>query len=170
MFLLNFESLPLLFFMALSEWITPLLKEKNLHFPFSITQTIFFSWNLNYRPYFISVLICLINKSPIDYDSQHFSSFCMKVCILYVFWKYKPILCCLSYFRHVWLFETPWTVARQASLSIGVSRQEYWSGLPFPSPGDLPNPGIEPMSLKSLTLAGRFFITRTTCEPLLLSF
>ena len=41
------------------------------------------------------------------------------------------------------LFVTPWTVAYQASLSMGFSRQEYWSGLPFPSPGDLPDPGIE---------------------------
>ena len=47
---------------------------------------------------------------------------------------------------HIWLFATPWTVARQASLSMGFSRQEYWSGLPFPSPGDLPNPGIEARS------------------------
>ena len=39
---------------------------------------------------------------------------------------------------------TPWTVAHQAPLSMGFPRQEYWSGLPFPSPGDLPNPGIEP--------------------------
>ena len=44
---------------------------------------------------------------------------------------------------HVRLFATPWTVACQAPLSMGFSRQEYWSGLPFPSPGDLPNPGIE---------------------------
>ena len=44
------------------------------------------------------------------------------------------------------LFATPWTVAYQASLSMGFSRQEYWSGWPFPSPGDLPNPGIEPGS------------------------
>ena len=44
----------------------------------------------------------------------------------------------------VQLSETPWTVAYQASPSIGFCRQEYWSGLPFPSPGDLPNPGIEP--------------------------
>ena len=42
-------------------------------------------------------------------------------------------------------FATPWTVARQVPLSMGVFRQEYWSGLPFPSSGDLPNPGIEPM-------------------------
>ena len=44
------------------------------------------------------------------------------------------------------LFVTPWTVAYQAPLFMGFSRQEYWSGLPFPSPGDLPNPGIEPGS------------------------
>ena len=47
---------------------------------------------------------------------------------------------------HVQLFATPWTVARQAPLSMGFSRQEYWSGSPFPSPGDFPNPGIEPGS------------------------
>ena len=47
---------------------------------------------------------------------------------------------------HVRLFATPWTVARQAPLSMGFSRQEYWSGLPFPSPGNLPDPGIEPRS------------------------
>ena len=46
----------------------------------------------------------------------------------------------------VQLFATPWTVAYQASPSMGFSRQEYWSGLPFPSPGDLPDPGIEPRS------------------------
>ena len=47
---------------------------------------------------------------------------------------------------HVWLFATLWTVASQAPPSMGFSRQEYWSGLPFPSPGDLPNPRIEPGS------------------------
>ena len=47
---------------------------------------------------------------------------------------------------HVQLFASPWTVAYEAPLSMGFSRQESWSGLPFPSPGDLPNPGIEPRS------------------------
>ena len=47
---------------------------------------------------------------------------------------------------HVQLFATPWMVAYQALRSMGFSSQEYWSGLPFPSPGDLPNPGIEPRS------------------------
>ena len=49
-------------------------------------------------------------------------------------------------FSLVRLFMTPWTVAYQASPSMGFSRQEYWSGVPFPSPGDLPNPGIKPGS------------------------
>jgi len=51
---------------------------------------------------------------------------------------------------------TLWTIARQAPLSMGFSRQEYWSGLPFPPPGDLPDPGMEPRSLKSPALAGEF--------------
>ena len=54
--------------------------------------------------------------------------------------------CMLRRFSRVWLFVTPWTVAHQAPLSMGFSRQEYWSGLLFPSPGNLPDPGIEPRS------------------------
>ena len=54
---------------------------------------------------------------------------------------------------------TPWTVARQAPLSMEFSRQEYWSRLPFPPPGDLPDPGIEPMSPVSPALVGGFFTT-----------
>ena len=55
----------------------------------------------------------------------------------------------LSHISHVWLFATLWTVACQIPLSRGFSRQEYWSGLSFPSPGDLPRPTIEPASLMS---------------------
>ena len=54
-----------------------------------------------------------------------------------------------EYLRRVQLFLTPWTIARQAPLSMGFSRQENWSGLPCPPPGDLLNPGIEPESLMS---------------------
>ena len=64
----------------------------------------------------------------------------------------------LSCFRRVWLFVTLWTVAHQTPLSMGFSRQEYWSGFPCPSPGHLPDPGIEP----SPALAGGFFTTNTT--------
>ena len=63
---------------------------------------------------------------------------------------------------HVRLFATPWTVAHQAPPSMGFSRQEYWSGLPFRSPGDLPNPGIEPAPLASPALLGGFFTTSAT--------
>ena len=58
---------------------------------------------------------------------------------LEVFMKVKSL-------SHVQLFATPWTVAYQAPPSMGFSRRECWSGLPFPSPGDLPDPGIEPRS------------------------
>ena len=58
----------------------------------------------------------------------------------------------LNRFSHVLLFVTSWTVAHQAPLSMGFSRQEYWSGLPCPPPGYLPDPGIEPVSLTSPAL------------------
>ena len=63
------------------------------------------------------------------------------------------------YFSCVWPSMTLWTAALQAPLSMEFSRQEHWSGLPCPTPGDLPNPGIERMSLMSPTLAGGFFTT-----------
>ena len=67
---------------------------------------------------------------------------------------------------HVHFFATPWTVARQASLSMGFSRQEYWSGLPFPPPGNLPSPGIKPTLLTSPLLADGFFTTSAAWEAL----
>ena len=74
------------------------------------------------------------------------------------------MLCVLSRFSYVRLFETPWTVTTRLLCPWGFSRQEYWSGLPFPSPGDLPEPEIKPLSLKSPALAGRFFTTSATWE------
>ena len=72
--------------------------------------------------------------------------------------------CMLSHFSRVQLFVTLQTVACRAPLSMGFSRQEYWSGLPCPPPGDLPNPGIGPTSLMSPALAGGFSITSATWE------
>ena len=69
---------------------------------------------------------------------------------------------CVCSLSGTWLFTTPWTVARQAPLSLGFPRQEYWSGLPFPSPGDLPNSGIKP---SSPGLAGRFSTTEPPGRP-----
>ena len=71
-------------------------------------------------------------------------------------------LCLLSQFSCVWLFVTLWTVAHQGPLSLEFSRQEYWSGLPFRPPGDLPDPGMEPKSLTSPALAGGFFTNSAT--------
>ena len=73
--------------------------------------------------------------------------------------------CVLSRLSHVQLFATLWTAALQTPLSIGFSRQEYWIGLPYPPLGDLPDPGIEPMSLMSPALAGGFFTTSATQDP-----
>ena len=61
-------------------------------------------------------------------------------------------------------FVTPWTVACETPPSMEFSRQEYWSGVTFPFPGDLPDPGIEPLSLESPALGGRSFISSTTWE------
>ena len=71
----------------------------------------------------------------------------------------------LRSFSHVSLFVTLWTVACQAPLSMGFSRQEYWSGLPFPPQGCLHDPGIELVSIMFPVLVGKFFTTSTTWEP-----
>ena len=76
-------------------------------------------------------------------------------------WHY---VCMLSCFRCAWLFVTLWTVACQALLSLGFSRQEYWSELPSPPPGDLPDPGIEPWSPMSPELISRFFASWATWD------
>ena len=79
-----------------------------------------------------------------------------------------PGVCeCVKSLSHVQLFATPWTVAYQAPPSMGFSRQEYWSGLPFPSPGDLPNPGIEPRSpaFQADTLTSVHFCLYTSIFP-----
>ena len=74
-----------------------------------------------------------------------------------------PPACMLSHFSRVRLFATPWTAVHQAPLSMGFSRREYWSGLPWPPPGDLPD-------LMSPALAGMFFTTRATWEALIPSW
>ena len=78
----------------------------------------------------------------------------------------REVCTVLSHFCRVQLFVTLWTIAHQAPLSMGFSWQEYWSGLPCPPSGDLPDPGIEPASLKFPALASRFFTTRATWEAL----
>ena len=89
--------------------------------------------------------ICMYNSSLIAFNLQEPSINLSWLCLLFsptVGFYFRA--CVLSRFSCVWLFATLWTVARQAPLSMGFSRQEYWSGLPCPPPGDLPDPGIEP--------------------------
>ena len=73
---------------------------------------------------------------------------------------------CVCLLNHIWLFVTPWTIACQDPLSMEFSRQEYWSGLPLSTPGDLPDTGIIPVSFASPTLSGRFFITVPPVKPI----
>ena len=76
---------------------------------------------------------------------------------------------CVSVLSHLVVFDSWWLnglVAHQVPLPMGFSRQEYWIGLPCPPQGDLSNPGIEPTSLMSPALAGRFFTTNTSWEAL----
>ena len=69
--------------------------------------------------------------------------------MIFIFPFLNAVKLLLSRFSRVQLFATPWPVALQAPLSMGFARQEHWGGLPFPTPGDLPNQGIEPASLVS---------------------
>ena len=72
---------------------------------------------------------------------------------------------CSQSLSNVRLFAAPWTVVHQAPLPVEFSRQEFWSGMPFPTPGNLPHPGIEPASLASPALAGGFFTTEPSGMP-----
>ena len=72
----------------------------------------------------------------------------------------------LSHFSCVQIFATPWTVALQTPLSMAFSRKEYWSGLPCPPAGNLPDPEIEPKSPASPALAGGFFTTGPSGNPI----
>ena len=75
-------------------------------------------------------------------------------------------MCYVQLLSHIQLFVTPWTVVCQVPLPMGFSSQGYRSGLPFPPPGDLPQPGTEPMSPASSALAGRFLTTEPRVIPL----
>ena len=102
-------------------------------------KTRFCPWALLMEASFFSVCVCV----------------CVCVCM--------PTLSC------VWFFANAWTVACQAPLCLRFSRQEYWSRLPFPTPGDLPDPEIKTPSLVSPAQAGRFFTTAPLWKPLFLS-
>ena len=86
-------------------------------------------------------------------------SVCVYVCVCVCLCVCSKLLSCAQF------FVTPWTVAHHRLLSVEFSRQEYWDGLPFPTPGDLTDSGIESSSPMSFKLAGRFFTTAPPGKP-----
>ena len=102
-------------------------------------------------------------RQPTKSQNEYTQYSCTRINLIATILNDPPsCTCVLSCLSHVQLFETLWTIAHQAPLSMGFSRQEYWNGLPFLPPGDLPNPGIEPESLPSPALTSRFSTTWTT--------
>ena len=106
---------------------------------------------------FSTLLMIFSENDSVEVNNQRNKGHLLTSYILYITHE-------LSCFSHVQLFATLWTIACQVPLSMGLSRPEYWSRLPCPPPGDLPDPGIEPVSQMSPALAGRFFTTITTWE------
>ena len=98
-----------------------------------LISTLFMNFKYAVLYYYYSHLVAHQLSRPYSPNNWNFISLDQHVCML-------------SRFSCVWSFETLWTVACQASPSMGFSRQKYWSGQPFPSPEDLPDPGIEPGS------------------------
>ena len=107
-------------------------------------------------PWKIKSRCSLLGKSPKYLKVQ---SKCLLSLLDYLPLASSDLACVPSHFSHVWLFATLWTVAHWTPLSIAFPRYEYWSGLPCTSPGDLPNPRMEPASVASPALADRFFTT-----------
>ena len=111
----------------------------------------------------VSLVSIWDDKSSQNYCGEHFIMYVSQIIVLCT-WNLYTV--CVCVFSCVQLFATPWTVARQAPLSMGFSRKGYWSGLPFPPLGDLPNLGTEFASFASSALTGRFFTIGTTWETL----
>ena len=106
--------------------------------------TIFHCWRKKH--------IFLLPQHSLTWEGKLRSLFLLsfKLCLMGLFLLLILCICAVVVFyllSHVRLFVTPWTIAHQAPLSMGYVRRKYWSGLPFAFPGDLPNPGIEPVSL-----------------------
>ena len=111
-------------------------------------------------------LLPLLSGCPLIQPSSLDSSHLVTIITSFYSFPWDTKLCvCAQLLSHVRLFATSWTVACQAPLSIGFSRQESWSGLPFPMPWNLPKPGIKPKSLVSPASAGGFFASVSPGKP-----
>ena len=104
-------------------------------------------------------------QGPVVQDRELYSTLCDNLLGKRIWKRIDTCMCTPSLFSYVQLLVTPWTVAHQAPLSMGFPRQEYWSGLPCPPPGDLPNPGIEPVSRCVSYIAGSIFTSEPPGKP-----
>jgi len=146
--LLHYRWFPLL----LSHWGSPQTSMNNLSLFFSGTHIQHFTYILEFSSVFfflkhLNTFTCYWIYQAKDLQPPNTWWFHLT----WWYYQYLPhfhsfIQCVCVLVSHVWLCVTPWTIHHQAPLSMEFSRQEYWSGLPFPSPRDLPNPGIEPGS------------------------
>ena len=125
----------------------------------------------DYLSFVFNISVCINWIGTIQIHFLSFNLFiylCLSGCLPIIFLHVKidehnhRLLLLLSCFSRARLFVTLCTVACQAPLFMGFSRKEYWSGLPYPPPGDLSDPGIEPMTLMPPSLPGEFFTTSTT--------
>ena len=127
------------------------------------TWAYLYSVYYSYRPLRVKKLASLVWVyqpvwlHPLGHCTPFPLSVCVCVCVC--------VCACTHRLSPVRLFVTPWTIAHQAPLSMGFPRQEYWSGLPFPSSENLPEPGTEMVSLVSPALSGRFFTTVLPGKP-----
>ena len=109
---------------------------------------LFYILNSTWYIYIFSFYFCICWMAMLVIINRYFIMviFCISLMAFHIYWSFVYPQNGVKSLSCVWLFVTPWTVAYQAPPSLGFSRQEYRSGLPFPSPGDLPNPGFEPRS------------------------
>ena len=148
----------------ISPWhILAYIPEVKTVFVFFIKEKNFEFWRKFFCTSHILVVLELFPSEP-PRILHHIIIICLHWLQLYNIYIQNLYMCVFSRFSCVWLVATLWTVICQAPLSMRFSRQEHWSGLPCPSPGDLPDPGIEPASLMSPALAGGFFTTSTTWD------
>ena len=144
----------LLLLIVLLLWIPYMLRLLSLHFLSFLIQCFLIS--IQYTSLTSSIIYMSL---LLIFPSCIFLQKCVSIfLIISHVYLISICACVLSCFSHVWLFVTLWTVAHKDSPeTLGFSWQEYWSELPGPPPGVLPKPGIEPTSLMSPSLAGRFF-------------
>ena len=172
--LLHHFSTPITVNIIGTDWMIHVVRISDVCHLFTLLYCFNYS-HFCFHHYRLALLSCTSNITTAFLFAFRYPGLEIKIlycCTLYSSIQYTKVK--VKSLSRVWLFATPWTVAYQAPLSMGFSRQECWSGLPFPSPGDLPNPGIEPGSpalqadaLPSEPLGKPYCIQYTKAQPII---